>query len=100
MLQSRTDAAIIWCEKARNASPEPSSRHAYLSAGYALEGRTEHAAAELAAACRLGGEGRLFEHRSLEGRWHFVGITRILGIDALFGATLFAGLRKAGMPEE
>ena len=67
LLQSRTDEAIFWLEKARAATPEPPQPHACLAAAYALKGETERATAELAEARRLSGEGSLFEHRSNEG---------------------------------
>ena len=68
LLQSRTDEAILWLEKARSANPESPFVHASLASAYGLKGETERAAAELAEARRLSGEGSLFEHRSLEGR--------------------------------
>ena len=67
LLQSRTDEAIVWLEKARNAMPaHPIFR--LLASAYALKGETERAAAELAEARRLVGDDRLFQHRPLEGR--------------------------------
>jgi tetratricopeptide (TPR) repeat protein len=58
LLQSRTDEAIIWLEKARSAMPAHPAPHAYLASAYALKGETERAAAELAEARRLVGEDR------------------------------------------
>jgi tetratricopeptide (TPR) repeat protein len=39
LLQSRTDEAILWLEKARNANPEHPGPHIRLAAAYGLEGR-------------------------------------------------------------
>ena len=57
LLQSRTDEAIVWLEKARSAVPELPFVHALLASAYGLKGETERAAAELAEARRLRGEG-------------------------------------------
>jgi len=98
LLQSRTDEAIVWLEKARNASPGLPLLRSRLASAYALKGETERAAAELAEARRLGGGdvlssiGRL---KVVPGAWW--GVPKIR---ALFEATYFTGLRKAGMPEE
>jgi adenylate cyclase len=96
LLQSRTDEAIIWLEKARSANPAAPFVHAHLASAYALKGESERAAGELAEARRLSG-GDLFSsiaHLKASRRWAEPK-TR-----ALFEATYFAGLRKAGMPEE
>ena len=53
LLQSRTDEAIVWLEKARSAIPATPVIHACLASAYALKGETERAAAELAEARRL-----------------------------------------------
>ena len=53
LLQSRTDEAIPWFEKARGANPGHPGAHAWLASAYALKGDTERAAAELAEARRL-----------------------------------------------
>jgi hypothetical protein len=66
------------------------------TSAYALKGQTARAAAELAEARRLSGDNRYPSIASLK-----VGLQ--LGVPevrALFETTLFAGLRKAGMPEE
>jgi adenylate cyclase len=57
LLQSRTDEAIIWFEKARSVNPAMSGPHAHLASAYGLKAETERAAAELAEARRLSGEG-------------------------------------------
>jgi tetratricopeptide (TPR) repeat protein len=96
LLQSRTDEAIVWLEKARSASPAVPFNHLHLAA-YALRGETERAAAELAEARRLaGGDSFSSIAHAKAGIWRWwAPKTR-----ALFEATYFAGLRKAGMPEE
>jgi adenylate cyclase len=95
LLQSRTDEAILWLGKACAATPEHPFAHAYLTAAYALKGETERAATELAEARRLRGEGTFSSiARMRAGYW---GVPKIR---ALHEATFFAGLRKAGVPEE
>ena len=96
LLQSRTSEAIVWFEKARNANPAAPIVHAHLASAYALKGEMEHAAAELAEARRLSGDDR---YASI-GRLKAVGYFRVTKIRALYEATYFTGLRKAGMPEE
>ena len=96
LLQSRTDEAIVWLEKARSANPGLPVVHACLASAYALKGETERAAAELAEARRLSGDDRY----SSIARLKAVGYFGVPKIRALFEATYFAGLRKAGMPEE
>jgi tetratricopeptide (TPR) repeat protein len=59
LLQSCTDEAILWLEKARAAGPAFPLVHIWLAAAYALKGANERAAAELAEARRLDG-GDLF----------------------------------------
>ena len=96
LLQSRTNDAIVWFEKARNANPVIPIVHAHLASAYALKGETEHAVAELAEARRLSGDHR---YESI-GRLKAVGFLGVAKIRALYEATYFAGLRKAGMPED
>ena len=98
LLQSHTDEAIPWLEKARNANPVHSLRHAHLASAYALKGDTERAAAELAEARRLVSDDRYSNIARLKA----VAGSESLGtqIRALFEATYFAGLRLAGIPEE
>ena len=50
LLQSRTDEAIGWLEKANSENSRLAFVHAYLAAGYALRGEIERARAELAQA--------------------------------------------------
>ncbi len=96
LLQSRIDEAIVWLEKARSANPEHPNVHVDLAAAYALKGETDRAATELAEARRLSPDGRYSSITRLRATAHW-GVPRIC---ALFEATFFAGLRKAGMPEE
>jgi len=96
LLQSRIDEAILWLEKARSANSEHPNVHVDLAAAYALKGETERAAIELAEARRLCPDGRYSSITRLKAAAHW-GMPKIR---ALFEATYFAGLRKAGMPEE
>ena len=95
LLQSHTDEAIVWLEKAAVTLPGYPIHHAWLTAALALKGETELAAAELAEARRLSG-GRYSSIARLKAVGHFGGPK----IRALFEATYLTGLRKAGMPEE
>jgi adenylate cyclase len=95
LLQSRIDEAIIWCEKARNATPAHPQFRTFLAAAYVLKGAAKRAAAELAEARRLVGDDRY----SSIGRLRAVESWGVPKIRALAEATYFAGLRKAGMPE-
>jgi adenylate cyclase len=99
LLQSRIDEAIPWFEKARSANPRFAFVYGRLAAAYALKGETERAAAELAQARRLSGDGRFASIASLKAARYsrYWGVPKIR---ALFETTFFAGLRKAGMPEE
>jgi tetratricopeptide (TPR) repeat protein len=98
LLQSRTDKAIVWFEKGRSALPGIAFHHSRLASAYALKGEAERAAAELAEAQRLDG-GDLFSSiahlRAHAGAWLGAPNIRVL-----YEATYFAGLRKAGMPED
>jgi TolB-like protein/class 3 adenylate cyclase len=95
LLQSRTEEAIVWLEKARIGNPGSPWPHAWLAAAYALKGNLDHAAAELAEARRLLG-GRAYPSIAAmrRGNWG------VPAIRELHEATFFAGLRKAGVPEE
>jgi TolB-like protein/Flp pilus assembly protein TadD len=96
LLQSRTDEAIIWLERARGAYPAQSPIRARLAAAYALKDETERAAAELAEARRLSGDDRFLSLARLRAHTYPGAASKIR---ALFEATWFAGLRLAGMPE-
>jgi TolB-like protein/Tfp pilus assembly protein PilF len=111
LLQSRTDEAIIWLEKARRAAPALPFVHFSLASAYGLKGETERAAAELTEANRRGWAGRI----RLPGMGHVptqpLPLSSIADLRAngiwgppkvrlLNEATFFVGLRKAGLPEE
>jgi adenylate cyclase len=97
MVQSRTDEAIVWLEKARSANPRHPQFHAYLASACALKGETERAAVELAEARRLSGDDRYSSIARLKDTTIYLGVPEAL---ALFEITFFAGLRKAGVPDE
>ena len=94
LLQSRSAEAILWCEKARNATPAHPLFRTLLASAYALNGDLEAAAAELAEARRLVGDER------------FSSIARLRAVVSwgapkdLVETTYFAGLRRLGMAEE
>ena len=96
LLQSRADEAILLLEKARSANPSLPFVHAWLASAYALKGESERAATELTEARRLGAEGSYSSIARVRAVAHF-GVPKIR---ALFEATYFFGLRKAGVPEE
>jgi len=96
LLQSHIDDAILWFEKARTANEAFPYVHADLAAAYALKGEIERAAAELAEARRLGGEGSYLSIARLRGGTRY----ETPAIRALAEATFYEGLRKAGIPEE
>ena len=96
LLQSRLDEAIVWCDRARNATPAHPQFRTFLAAAHALKGDNDRATAELAEARGLVGDDRyssIARLRAVES-W---GVPKIRG---LVEATYFAGLRVAGMPEE
>jgi len=95
LMEARVDQAMFWLEKALRANPEVGPQpHAWLAAAYALNGKTERAATELAEARRLTSDNRYSSISRLRTAypWPKGG--------ALLETTYFAGLRKAGMPEE
>ena len=96
LVQSRIDDAVHWLEKARGAAPELSWVHLRLASAYGLQGEIERAAAEIAEAQRMDGHGRDLTIAHLKAP----GFSSGTKISALFETTYFAGLRKAGMPEE
>jgi TolB-like protein/class 3 adenylate cyclase/Flp pilus assembly protein TadD len=96
-VQARIDEAIVWLEKARSANPRHPQFHAYLASAYALKGETERAAVELVEARRLSGDDRYLSIARLKAAGIYFGVPEAL---VLFECTFFAGLRKAGMPEE
>jgi adenylate cyclase len=96
LLQSRTDEATLWFERARNANPARPDVRASLASAYGLKGDAERAAAELAEARRLNSDDRYSSTARLKAAQYF-GVPKVC---AWFEATYFAGLRLAGMPEE
>jgi hypothetical protein len=68
----------------------------WLAAACALKGDTERAFFELTEARRLSGDDRYSSIARLQASGYFAVAT----IRTLFETTFFAGLRKAGMPEE
>jgi tetratricopeptide (TPR) repeat protein len=102
LLQSRTGDAVLCLEKARSANPRLGLIRAFLASAYALEGDTERAAAELAEARRFSSGDRYaslarVKAAGFSGSRNYWGVPKIR---ALFEATYFVGLRKAGTPEE
>jgi TolB-like protein/Flp pilus assembly protein TadD len=98
LLQSHIDEAIVWFERVRSDIPAHPFVRSRLASAYALRGETERAAAELAEARRLVGRdlfASIAHLKAQPGAW--LGVPKIR---ALVEATYFAGLRKAGMPEE
>lgn len=96
LLQSHVDEAIVWLEKARNANPAHPLIRANLASAYALNGKTERAAAELAEARRLSSDGRFSNITRLKAAQYF----GVPAVSTLYETTYLVGLRKAGMPEE
>jgi adenylate cyclase len=96
LLQSRPDEAILWLERARNATPAAAIFRSFLAAAYALKGDNDRAAVELAEACRLVGDNRY----SSIARLRAVDSWGVPKIRALVEATYFAGLLKARVPDE
>jgi hypothetical protein len=77
--------------------PASPLNHSWLASAYALKGETELAATELAEVGKLDGGDLFSSIAHLKARrWRTWG----LEIRALFEATYFDGLRKAGMPEK
>ena len=95
LLKARVDAAISWLERARSANAGLAGPPAWLASAYALAGNGEGAATELVEARRLSGDNRF---ASIAGYKH----ANALGAktQALAEDTFFAGLRRAGVPEE
>jgi adenylate cyclase len=94
LMEARVDQAVFWLEKALRANPEVGPQpHAWLAAAYALEGESERAVAELAEARRLSSDARYSSISRLRAAYPWLSRARI-------ESTYFAGLRKAGMPEE
>ena len=94
LLQSRIDAAIVSIERARSGNPRLAGPHAWLAAAYAIKGESERAVLELAEARRLSRDGRYSSLARLRAAQSY-GKAQELAEE-----TFFAGLRKAGVPEE
>jgi TolB-like protein/DNA-binding winged helix-turn-helix (wHTH) protein/Flp pilus assembly protein TadD len=95
LMDARTDQAIIWLERTRDANPAQPSLHAWLASAYALNGEAERAATELDEARRTSSDDRYSSIARLNASGSLTPKAR-----ALLETTFFAGLRKAGMPEE
>jgi TolB-like protein/thioredoxin-like negative regulator of GroEL len=98
VVQSQTDEAVVWLEKARNAAPAHPDIRAHLASAYALAGDTERAAAELAEARRLSADDRYSSLARLRAVEDFGAL--VPKVCNLLEATYIAGLCKAGMPEQ
>ena len=98
LLQSHADEAIVWFDKARGAMPAASGPHINLAAAYGFNGEIERATAELAEVRRLrhGDFGLSIAGVKSSAAWR----TSTPKTLAMAEATFFAGLRKAGVPEE
>jgi TolB-like protein len=96
LLQSCIDDAIPWLERARDTSPGLPYVPACLASAYALKNETKRAETELTEARQLSSDDRYSSILRLNSLGDF-GVPKIR---ALHEATYFAGLRKAGMPEE
>ena len=99
LLQSRTDEAIRSLERAASGEPEFFYPHAMLAAAYGLKSEAGRAASELAETRRLLALVGLDSYSTI-ARLRAVGYWGDPKIRGLYEATFFAGLRKAGMPEE
>jgi adenylate cyclase len=98
LLQSHTDEAVTWLEKARNHTPAHPTIRGDLASAYALNGETKRAAAQLAKARGLSPDDRYSSIARLKEIRNFEMLTA--QIRALSETTYYAGLRKAGMPVE
>jgi adenylate cyclase len=93
LLQSHTDEAIVWLEKAVNENARLAFVHAYLAAAYALKGDIGRAQLALAEAQRLS-KAYSSLARVEKSSWYTNPKIR-----ALAEASYFLGLRRAGLPE-
>jgi tetratricopeptide (TPR) repeat protein len=96
LLQSRTDEAIPWFEKARGMIPTFALVYSFLASALALRGEIERALAELAETYRLSGTAWV----STIAEMRVTGYWGPPKLRALFESIYFAGLRKLGVPEE
>jgi TolB-like protein len=96
LLQSRIDEAILWLERARNANPELPYVRCHLASAYALNDDIESASVQLTEARKLrGGDGY-----SSISQIKATGYFGVPVVRALYEATFFTGLRRAGMQDE
>ena len=96
LLQSRTGEALVWLSKACSDNPGYATMHAWLASAYALNGESQRAAAELTEARKLRGGG----YSSIARMKSAADLDIVPAVRALIEASYYAGLRKAGMPEE
>jgi TolB-like protein/Flp pilus assembly protein TadD len=96
LLEARTDEAIVWLERARSHWPQHPLPRAYLASSYALAGEIKRAAVELIEARKLSTD----ERYSSLARLRAIGAFQSPKLRDMAETTYFAGLRKAGMPEE
>jgi len=95
-LQARPDEAIVWFEKARGTIAAVPQLWAHLASAHALRGDLADAAADFAEARRLSPDDRYSSVARLRG----AGWVRVMPkVRAMVEATYFAGLHKAGVPE-
>jgi hypothetical protein len=95
-LQSRTDEAIFWLKKARNAAPGLPYVLGHLVSAYALKGESELAASALLETRRLNPDGLYSSIANVKASYPRPAPI----VAALYESTFYAGLRKAGVPEE
>ena len=95
-LRGQPGEAIGWFEKARVTISAVPVLWSQLASAHALTGDIGRAAADLAEARRLAPDDRY----SSIARLKEAGLWGVPKVEALFDATYFAGLRKAGVPEE
>jgi adenylate cyclase len=97
LLKSQIQEAIEWLEKARNSNPTISFLRGYLVSAYALNGEPERAAAELEQRQKMSLPLQsIARYRTRQE----TGLRASPKLIALEEETFFAGLRKAGLPEE
>ena len=94
-LEGRNQEGVILLEKARGANLAQVWVRAWLASAYALNGEAERAVTELAEARRLSSDDRYSSIARLTAAGSWAPKVR-----ARLETTYFAGLRKAGMPDE
>ena len=94
-MEGRNQEGVILLEKARGANPAQVWVRAWLASAYALQGKSERAATELAEARRLSNDDRYSSVARLNSRGVWSAKAR-----PQLETTYFAGLRKAGMPDD